>query len=80
MDQEDLTSKPAISALGSTFPAGANSNMVSEKSKRPTVVVWCAQREKLLRPCTEEFSRLPACFCTPMLNYLCGGRTDPTRR
>lgn len=79
MDQEDLSSKPAISARGSTFPAGASSNTALANLKRPTVVVWCAQRVKFLRPCTEEFSRLPACFCIPMLNYLCGGPTVPTQ-
>ena len=75
MDQEDLTNKPETFALGSTFPVGANSNTASANLKRPTVVVWCAQRVRFLRPCTEEFSRLPACFCTPMLHYLCGGPT-----
>ena len=79
MDQEDLTNKPATSALGSTFPAGANSNTASANLRRPTVVVWCAQRVKFLRPCTEEFSRLPACFCIPMLNYLSAGPTAPTQ-
>ena len=77
MDQEDSSNKPATSARGSTFPAGANSSTASVNSKRPTVVVWCSQRVKFLRPCTEEFSRLPACFCTPMLNYLCGGPKVP---
>lgn len=79
MDQEDSFNKPAISARGSTFRAGANSNTASENLERPTVVVWCAQREKFLRPCTHEFVLLPACFCIPMLNYLNAGLTDPTQ-
>ena len=79
MEQEDLTNKPAISARGSTFPAGANSNTASEKSERSKVVVWCAQREKFLRPCTHEFVLLPACFCIPMLNFLSAGQTAPTQ-
>ena len=78
MDQEDLFNKPATFARGSIFPAGASSSTVSAKSERSTVVVWCTQRERFLRPCTREFAQLPACFCIPMLNFLCGGQTAPT--
>lgn len=73
MDSAALPNKPEPSAPGSTSPLGASSNMASATSKPLRVVVWCAQREKSLRPCTSAFSTLPECACIPMGNYLRDG-------
>ena len=73
MDLEDLPIKPGIFVRGSTSLAGASNSTESENSGRSKVVVWCAQREKSLRPCTSAFSTLPECACIPMGNYLRDG-------
>jgi hypothetical protein len=79
MDQEDLPIKPGIFVRGSISPAGASNSTESENCERSRVVVWCAQREKFLRPCTTEFICLPVCVCTPMLRFLFGGQMDRTQ-
>ena len=61
MDQADLPIKPGIFVRGSISPAGANSSKESENCEQSRVVVWCAQWEKFLRPCTNEFLCLPVC-------------------
>lgn len=79
MASEDLHSRPAASAAGSTCPAGANSDSELAISKLSRVVVWCVQRGKFLKPCTDAFSSLPECACTPMARYLRDGLTAPIR-
>ena len=79
MASEDSLSRPAAFAAGSTCPAGASSDSESVNSKPLRVVVWCVQREKFLKPCTDAYSSLPECACTPMAHYLRDGLMDRIR-
>lgn len=45
--------------------------------KQPKIVVWCPERaadptvkQKTRTPCCWDWQQLPACACTPMINYL----------
>ena len=76
MDWAASHNKPEAFAAGSTSPAGASSATASENSKPSQVVVWCVQREKFLKPCTDAFSSLPECACTPMVRFLSDGLMD----
>lgn len=80
MESAASRNKPEASAHGSISPHGANSNTALAISKPLRVVVWCAKREKYLRPCTSAFSTLPECACIPMHHYLRDGLMGPTRR